>query len=132
MAFHLRRCALLLLLAGGTWEITGCSRSKGAVPGLVRIGFFPNITHGQALVGNLEGTFARQLGDTKIQMIQFNAGPAAMEALASGSLDVSYVGSGPAMIFYLKADRQLPVIAAAPNGGTQFVATNPQHPPNPH
>ncbi len=85
MAFHLRRCALLLLLAAGTWEITACSRSKGAVPGLVRIGFFPNITHGQALVGNLEGTFARQLGDTKIQMIQFNAGPAAMEALASGA-----------------------------------------------
>ncbi len=127
MALHLRRCALLLFAAGAS-QIGACKSSKGAVPGLVRIGFFPNITHSQALVGNLEGTFARQLGDTKAQMIQFNAGPAAMEALSSGSLDVSYVGTGPAIIFYLKADRQLRVIAAAANGGAVLVAKTAKAP----
>jgi NitT/TauT family transport system substrate-binding protein len=128
MALHLRRCGLLLLLASGAWQIGACKSSKGPLPGLVRIGFFPNITHSQALVGNLEGTFARQLGDTKARMIQFNAGPAAMEALSSGSLDVSYVGTGPAIIFYLKADRQLRVIAAAANGGAVLVAKTAKTP----
>src|SRR5258707_15767150 len=99
MAFHFRRCALLLLLAAGAWQITACKRSKGAVPDLVRIGFFPNITHGQALVGNLEGTFARQLVDTKIKMIQFNARPAAMESRASDSVNVSYDLSGAFIIY---------------------------------
>ncbi len=127
MALHLRRCALLLLAVGAS-QIGACKSSKGAVPGLVRIGFFPNITHSQALVGNFEGSFARQLGDTKAQMIQFNAGPAAMEALSSGSLDVSYVGTGPAIIFYLKADRQLRVIAAAVNGGAVLVAKTAKTP----
>src|SRR5258707_3671607 len=127
MALHLRRCALLLLAAGAS-QIGACKSSKGAVPGLVRIGFFPNITHSPALVGNLEGTFARQLGDTKAQMIQFNAGPAAMEALSSGSLDVSYVGTGPAIIFYPKADQQLRVIAAAADGGAVLVAKTAKTP----
>lgn len=126
MDLHLRRCALLLLAAGAC-PIGACKSSR-TVPGLVRIGFFPNLTHSQALVGNLEGTFAQQLGDTKTQMIQFNAGPAAMEALSSGSLDVSYVGTSPAILFYLKADRQLRVIAAAVNGGAALVARTAKTP----
>jgi NitT/TauT family transport system substrate-binding protein len=121
MVFH-RRWVLLVVLAAGAAPIGSCRSSKGAVPGLVRVGFFPNITHGQALVGNLDGSFARQLGNTKLQMVQFNAGPAAMEALSSGSLDISYVGTGPAITFYLKANRQLRVIAAAVNGGAILVA----------
>jgi NitT/TauT family transport system substrate-binding protein len=128
MAPHLRRCALLLLLAAGASQIGACKSSKRTVPGLVRIGFFPNITHSQALVGNLEGTFARHLGNTQTRMVQFNAGPAAMEALSSGSLDVSYVGTGPALTFYLKADRQLRVIAAAVNGGAVLVARTAKTP----
>jgi len=44
-----------------------------------------------------------------------------MEALSSGSIDFSYVGTSPAINFYLKADRRLRVIAAAVNGGAVFV-----------
>ena len=49
-----------------------------------RLAFFPNITQAQALVGNDEGAFARALGDVKLEVKQFNAGPAAMQALSSG------------------------------------------------
>lgn len=110
-----------LLLAGLALQIAACRGCNRSVPGLVRIGFFPNVTHGQALVGNLEGTFNRHLGSTRAQMVQFTAGASAMEALSSGSIDISYVGTAPAINFYLKADGRLRVIAAAVNGGAIFV-----------
>lgn len=111
--------SFLLLLA----TVTGCKKSEAERRNApLRLGFFPNITHAQALVGNEEGTFARELGEIKLDIKQFNAGPAAMEALSSGSLDITYVGPGPAINTFLKAGRQLRVIAGAANGGAVFVA----------
>jgi len=117
----LRKSSRLLLLAGLALQAAACRGCARREPGLVRIGFYPNVTHAQALVGNLEGTFSRHLGSTRAEMVQFNAGPSAMEALSSGSIDFSYVGTGPAINFYLKADGGLRVIAAAVNGGAVFV-----------
>ncbi len=109
--------SLLLLIS-----VAGCKKSEAERRNApLRLGFFPNITHAQALVGNDDGTFARELGDIKLDIKQFNAGPAAMEALSSGSLDITYVGPGPAINTFLKAGRQLRVIAGAVNGGAVFV-----------
>ncbi|HET9452132.1 MAG TPA: ABC transporter substrate-binding protein, partial [Aggregicoccus sp.] len=112
----LRLLPLLLLL-----PLAACKQGGGAPGSPLRLGFFPNITHGQALVGHAEGEFARALGTTKLEVKQFNAGPAAMEALVSGSLDVSYVGPGPAINTYLRGGRELRIIAGAASGGAVLV-----------
>lgn len=112
-----------LLLVAVCLLTTGCKKDasgEGPAP-VLRLGYFPNVTHGQALVGDHEGHFARAIGQTRLEVKQFNAGPAAMEALVAGSLDVSYVGSGPAINTFLKAGRELRIIAGATNGGAVFV-----------
>src|SRR4051812_45286233 len=47
----------------------------------VRIGYFPNLTHATALVGDHEGIIQRELGGTKVKSTTFNAGPSEIEAL---------------------------------------------------
>jgi NitT/TauT family transport system substrate-binding protein len=120
---------LLALLAAGSGS--GCKKSGGdaADPNApLRLGFFPNITHAQALVGHNEGTFTAEPGIGRLEVKQFNAGPCAMEALVAGSLDVSYVGPGPAINTYLKAGRELRIISGAVNGGAVLVTRNAKSP----
>jgi sulfonate transport system substrate-binding protein len=86
-----------------------------------RLGFFPNVTHAQALVGADDGTFGRALGGG-LETRTFNAGPAAMEAVLAGDLDATYVGAGPAVIAYLRTEGQaLRVVAGAVSGGAVLV-----------
>ncbi len=97
-----------------------CSRTR--VPEEpFRLGYFPNVTHAQALVGVTEGVFARALGHP-IDARVFNAGPDAMQALVSGQLDASYVGPGPAVIAHLRAGGEgFAVVAGAVSGGSALV-----------
>ncbi len=88
----------------------------------VRIGFFPNLSHAQALIASANGTFERHLGDTKVEYKMFNAGPSAIEALFTNQVDITYVGPNPAINGYLRTDGEgLRVIAGAASGGALFV-----------
>lgn len=110
---------ILLLVAALSAALAGCAREPD--PGRpLRLGYFPNVTHGQALVGVDDGTFARALGG-RLDPRMFNAGPAAMEALLVGELDASYVGAGPAVIAYLRSEGGLRVVAGAVSGGAVLV-----------
>jgi NitT/TauT family transport system substrate-binding protein len=114
------RRALLAALAALAAAASGCSRAPPDDRPL-RLGYFPNVTHGQALVGVDDGTFARALGG-RIDPRMFNAGPAAMEALLVGDLDASYVGAGPAVIAFFRSERTgLRVVAGAVSGGAVLV-----------
>ncbi len=105
----------------------GCKKEPaGGEAGALRLGFFPNITHAQALVGQDSGDFARAVPGLTTKM--FNAGPAAMEALTAGSLDATYVGTGPAINTFLKAGRQLRIIAAAVDSGAVLVTKTARSP----
>ncbi|MBN1203754.1 MAG: ABC transporter substrate-binding protein [Myxococcaceae bacterium] len=117
---------LVLLSATGL----ACKKSGGGggAEAPLRLGFFPNITHAQALVGHTEGAFAAEPGIGKLEVKQFNAGPSAMEALVAGSLDVSYVGPSPAINTYLRAGRELRIIAGAVNGGAVLVTRTAKTP----
>src|SRR5689334_6914254 len=119
--------AVALLVAAG------CSRAdkasddaapvadKGAATEL-RLGYFPNVTHAPALIGLGEGLFAKELGNTKLVPTKFNAGPEAVTALLGGSLDASFIGSGPAINAYAKSKGEaVRLIAGAVSGGAQFV-----------
>src|SRR6476659_3322046 len=94
----------------------------------IRFGHFPNITHAQGLIAHAlsrqgKGWFEQRLGpNVEIQWFTYNAGPSAMEALFAGTLDVTYVGTGPALTAYMKSNGQeIRVISGAANGGAALV-----------
>ncbi len=93
-------------------------------PLTLRVGHFPNITHAQALVAanftrQGKGWFEERLGPgTKIEWYVYNAGPSAMEALAAGSIDLTYVGPNPALNLYVKArGEEVRIVAGSADGG---------------
>lgn len=116
----------VLTLAIAAALAVGCSRTRDDAP--LRLGYFPNVTHAQALVGVDDGTFATALGG-RLAPRMFNAGPAAMEALLAGDLDASYVGPGPAVIAYLRSRGEgLRVVAGASSGGAVLVVRDARAP----
>lgn len=99
------------------------SGSNGSSPVTVNLDYFPNLTHAVALVGVARGTFQQRLGpNVKLVTKTFNAGPAEIEALFAGDIDIGFVGPGPAINGYIKSNRQaLRIIAGASSGGVLFV-----------
>jgi NitT/TauT family transport system substrate-binding protein len=89
----------------------------------IRVGAFPNITHSQAMVGKANGFFQRALGPgVKIEWKTFNAGPAAIEALFAGAIDMTYIGPNPAIQGYVRSNGEaLRIIAGATSGGASLV-----------
>src|SRR5205823_189590 len=60
--------------------------------------------------------------DAKIEWFVYNAGPSAMEAIFANSLDLTYVGPGPALNAYTKSNgAEIRLIAGAANGGSGLV-----------
>ena len=107
----------LFLQTGGAEEKT-----------VIRFGHFPNITHAQAVIAHAlsrqgKGWFEERLGpNVEIQWFTYNAGPSAMEAIFAGSLDVTYVGPGPALNAHFKSNGQeIRVISGAANAGAALV-----------
>lgn len=92
----------------------------------LRIGYFANINHAQAVIGLGRGDFQKILGDNVDVKTQiFNAGPAAIEALFANQIDVAYLGPNPAINGYIKSDGQaLRIISGAASGGAVFVVRN--------
>ena len=103
----------------------GGSGSGGGINSL-RIGYFPNINHAQAVIGLGNGDFQKALGNNiTIQTFLFNAGPSAIEALLAKRIDVTYVGSNPAVNGYVvSGGKDLKIIAGAASGGAMFVVRN--------
>jgi NitT/TauT family transport system substrate-binding protein len=94
----------------------------------LRFGHFPNITHAQGVIAHAmsregKGWFEQRLGpDVEIQWFTYNAGPSAMEAIFAGSLDVTYVGQGPALNAHFKSNGdEIRIISGAANGGAALV-----------
>jgi NitT/TauT family transport system substrate-binding protein len=92
----------------------------------LRIGYFPNINHAQAVIGLGRGDFQRALGDNVEVTTQiFNAGPSAMEALFANQIDVTYIGPNPAINGYVQSNGEaLRIISGAASGGAVFVVRN--------
>lgn len=94
----------------------------------LRVGHFPNITHTQALVAHGlsrqgKGWFEQRLGkDVKIEWFVYNAGPSAIEAIFTNSVDLAYVGPNPAINGYVRSrGEDIRIIAGAANGGAALV-----------
>ncbi|MFF6779117.1 ABC transporter substrate-binding protein [Streptomyces sp. NPDC012637] len=92
----------------------------------VRLGYFPNLTHATALVGDQEGIFQKELGGTQLKVSTFNAGPSEIEALNAGSIDIGFIGPSPAINGYTKSKgTNLRIVAGSASGGVKLVV-NPE------
>jgi NitT/TauT family transport system substrate-binding protein len=106
-------------------SLSGSARAQQTV---LRVGHFPNITHVQAMVARAlerkgQSPFAKMLGpNVKIEWYPYNAGPSAMEAFFTGSIDLAYVGPNPALNAYVRSrGREVRVVAGAVEGGSALV-----------
>jgi NitT/TauT family transport system substrate-binding protein len=91
----------------------------------LRIGYFPNINHAQAVIGLGSGDFQDALGDVEIKTQVFNAGPSAIEALFANQIDATYIGPNPAINGYVQSNGEaLRIVAGAASGGASFVVRN--------
>ncbi|MEV4332955.1 aliphatic sulfonate ABC transporter substrate-binding protein [Streptomyces sp. NPDC049597] len=92
----------------------------------VKVGYFPNLTHATALVGDQEGIIQKELGGTQLSTATFNAGPSEIEALNAGSIDIGFIGPSPAVNGYVKSQgKSLRIIGGSASGGVKLVV-NPK------
>lgn len=92
-------------------------------PLTLRLGYFPNLTHAPALVGVGKGFFSSALGSSvTLETHTFNAGPEAVTALLSNSLDATFMGPNPTINAYAQSHgKAVRVIAGATSGGALLV-----------
>lgn len=130
MTIFTRLTALLALVLGALGcghgsDPTGgtASASNSSAPAAVRIGYFANLSHAQAVLGVASGEFAKAVAPSKLETKLFNAGPSVVEAIFAGELDLAYIGPGPAISGYSKSRGQgLVVVGAAAANGVAIVA----------
>ena len=89
----------------------------------IRIAYFPNIGHAVPIVGIEQGFFEQDIGNqTKIEPRIFDSGPQVIESLFANSVDVAYVGPGPAINGFLNShDNNVRILAGAASGGSSFI-----------
>ncbi|MFM8328989.1 MAG: ABC transporter substrate-binding protein, partial [Actinomycetales bacterium] len=116
---------LSLLIVGSLLAIpTASAAPKEKVAPKVRIGFFANVTHAPALVGQDQKFFEKYLtkDKTSVEYIAFNAGPTAIEAMKAGALDVTYIGPNPAINgFAGTRGTLLRIVSGSTSGGAELV-----------
>lgn len=87
----------------------------------LRLGYFPNITHAQALYGRATGELEKKLG-VPIKWIAFNAGPTAIESLFADAVDATFVGPSPTINGYIKSKGgKFVIVAGSASGGAGLV-----------
>ncbi|HJJ22958.1 MAG TPA: ABC transporter substrate-binding protein [Nitrosopumilus sp.] len=99
------------------------SSSDTAHDSKLRIAYFPNIGHAIPIVGIEKGFFQNSVGDQiKIETRVFDSGPQAIESLFSNSIDIAYVGPGPAIIGFLNSENHnIKILGGAASGGASFI-----------
>ncbi len=123
VALFFSGCMLSILLA----SVPSTAAAPGK-PTVIRVGYFPNITHAQALVARQlsrqgKGWFEERLGQgVEIRWFTYNAGPSAMEAMFANSLDLTYVGPNPALNAYMRSrGKAVRILAGSAQGGAGLV-----------
>ncbi|HYJ66597.1 MAG TPA: ABC transporter substrate-binding protein [Nocardioidaceae bacterium] len=91
----------------------------------LRLGYFPNLTHGTALVGIEKGYYEDQLSEdgASVQFAEFDSGSDTITALLNGDLAATYIGPVPALTAYSESEN-VTVIAGAASGGAALVVND--------
>jgi len=110
--------AILLAACGGD--------GGGAEATTLRLGYFPNVTHAPAIVGDRQGFFADALGDdVTLELYYFNAGPDVIQTMFAGGLDASFIGPNPAINGYAQSNGEAIRIIAGSTSGGAFLVVRP-------
>lgn len=105
----------IMLAAGLALSVEGAEAQQ------VRIGFFPNLTHAQAVYAKATGEFERRTG-AQFDWVAFNAGPTAIESIFVNAIDMTFIGPGPAINGYIKSrGKKFVIISGAASGGAGLV-----------
>lgn len=109
---------LVFLLA-----LAGCSKEEESKSTKVlNMGYFNNVTHPQALLMKAEGSLEESLGeDVTVNWTAFNAGPAEVEALFAGDIDIGYIGPVPALTANVNSNGDVVILSGATKGGAILV-----------
>ena len=121
---------------GATGTPAGTARpsveAEGGIPGpleeavTVRIGVFPNITHAPGLVALADGgQLASLLPNATIEVSTFNSGTAAVEAVFSQAIDMTFIGPNPALNAYAQSNGEAVRIVAGTTSGGAFLVVRP-------
>lgn len=117
----LRKFVFMIAAFGLIFSLSGCGSSAADNSDKktdVRIAYFPNITHTQALVMKNQNTLEEKWHDTcNVSWISFNAGPAEVEAIFAGEIDLGYIGPVPALSAIAKSGGDVKIIANATDAG---------------
>jgi NitT/TauT family transport system substrate-binding protein len=115
MGSHRLLARLLLVIMLG-----GCAVAAGQEGKQLRLGYFPNLTHAQALYARATGAFDK--AGARIQWVAFNAGPTAIEALFTDAVDATFVGPSPTINGYIKSKGdKFVVVCGSASGGAGLV-----------
>ena len=89
----------------------------------LRIAYFPNIGHAVPIIGIENDFFLEQLSsDVKIESRIFDSGPQVIESLFANSVDIAYVGPGPAINGFLNSENNnIQILSGAASGGASFI-----------
>lgn len=117
-----------LLIAGfiSTPSLSNHVNAQSTQKKVFRLGYFPNITHAQAVIGVGNGDYQKALGENvELKTLIFNAGPSATEALLANQIDATYIGPNPTVNGYVVSDgKAVRVISGAASGGAVFIVRN--------
>ena len=113
--------------AGSNLKNSGTSSTTASsAPVDLRLGYFPNVTHGAALVGLEGGFFEKKLAsNVTLKPQSFNAGPDVVTALFGGSLDASFIGPGPSISAFQKSNGDAVRIVSGAASGGAFLVVKP-------
>lgn len=108
----------MALLVTMILSLTACGSTKEGKTS-VRIAYFPNITHAQALTMKSQKTLEEKWKDRcDVSWKSFNAGPAEMEAIFAGEIDLGYIGPVPALSANVKSNGDVKIISNATDAGS--------------
>ncbi len=100
--------------------LPGCGKSSGSDE--LTIGYFNNVTHAQALYMKATGSMEEALSDgMKVNWTAFNAGPAEVEALFAGDIDIGYIGPVPAVTANVKSKGDVKILSGVSKAGAVLV-----------
>jgi NitT/TauT family transport system substrate-binding protein len=98
----------------------GCSRAAGE-PGVMRVGFLPNLSYAGLLCGFGSGRFARACTGTTLQTRTFRAGPRVAEALLGRAIDIGVLGPIPIVSLHARHPGAIQVLGGCASGGASLV-----------
>ena len=108
--------AVLLLIVFTLYGMSGDN------PEIVRIGYLPTDHDAALFVANSTGMF-KDAG-LEVELYEYNNGGDLMSAMASGDLDVGYVGITP-VIYSISKEVPVKIVAGTQNEGSGLVAHSP-------